>query len=150
MTTYAMPAIGNTVPVGVKLNRQQRHSGLKGGVVQVVDDGPSFWSVDYQVQGNLSDKDYNAYIAWLESLKGGIHQFEAFVRKYPISYPNGNYPNGFNGRGAVESVNNSELTVKDVPDGFALLPGDFLTIEGDVDRLHRVAVGGEAVSGKLR
>ena len=149
MTVFNMPDIGKTTPVTVQLLRQQRKSGLKGGVLQVVDDGPSFWSVQYEVSGYLSDADYQAYVAWIEGLRDGIHQFRAWVRKFPIAYPNGAYPSGFHGIGAVKDVNGAIVTLKDLPDGFTLLTGDVLTIEGDVDRLHRVFVGGVVVGGEV-
>lgn len=136
-----IPDLNNIIPVKFQLQLQLLQSGLKGGVMQVVDDGPEFWTASFKTQSHLSDADYGAWNAWLDSLRGGIFSLNAWVRKYPIKYKNGNYPGAFAGICKVNGFADDEVFLKDLPAGFEIVSGDVFTIPGDVDRLYRVIDG---------
>lgn len=108
----------------------------RGGQIQVVNLGPSVWSMKYETVP-LLEAQAAEWEAWLASLRGGIKLFKAWhpLRRYARSYPNGyggltRAAGGtFDGTCTRSTIGGGLDTVllTGLPNGFILLPGDFVS-----------------------
>jgi len=115
----------------------------RGSRVQVANVSPSLWTMEFT--SHLMEMDEaQAYLAWLQSLRGGARLFKAWhpMCRFPQAYPDGWGSLPFDGKGTLASIDaaRDKITVGDLPPGFKLLPGDMLSIPlGTTGRtLHRV------------
>lgn len=105
---------------------RQEYSRPAGGVTIGKDMGPALWTVEY-VTVPQQFSDMVTYEAMLRSLDGVIHPFSAYDmrRPYPLAHANGD----FSDSGKIKSVgsNNKSLALKNLPAGFIMSVGDYLS-----------------------
>jgi hypothetical protein len=115
----------------------------RGSRVQVANVTPTVWAMEF-TSHLMEWKDAQAYLAWLQSLRGGARQFKAWhpLCKYPQEYPDGWGDLSFDGTGTLSNIATArdQITVGSVPSGMKLTPGDMVSIPlGSTGRsLHRI------------
>lgn len=132
---------------------RQEQSRTAGGRTIVKDFGSPLWVLTAQSRSmRPSELDY--WRAKLAALENGIGTFRAYPmsRRYPILYPNGNWPTGgaFSGTTAtlhtIES-NRVSIRVGNLPVGFTLTVGDYISVNNR--DLHQVMETATADGGGL-
>jgi len=124
----------------------------RGSRVQVVNVATPLWAMEFASHVMPHDE-AQAYLAWMQSLRGGARLFKAWhpLCKYPYAYREGwgslvhaDGSTPFSGSGVLSSIGEQRdaVTVADLPAGFKLTFGDMLSIPlGATGRsLHRVMV----------
>lgn len=111
------------------------------GVTIAKDFGSALWLASYTT-GQMYNDDALTLEAKLNALDGSIQLFEAFDlrRLYPKSVPSGSFTDS----GQLNSVNanNKALSLKSLPAGFVLTPGDYLAFDyGSSRALHQIVEG---------
>jgi len=134
-------------------------SPTRGGDIIAADLGPTLWRAKME-SPDLDPLRFGEARAWYGTLLN-IREFYAYdiLRQYPVEYQDAGWTgltvNGgaFDGTGYLESVesNNVEVSILNVPIGFILRPGDYMSWAYSSTRqaLHRVsaAVTATGVSG---
>lgn len=125
---------------------RQEQSRTAGGQTVVKDHGSPLWQLKAQsklLRPNLLDY----WRARLTALENGLQTFYGYPlsRTYPILYPNGSWPTGGAFNGATSSLfsvnaNNKAIRVGDLPAGFTLKVGDYVSIAGDLHQVMEAAV----------
>lgn len=137
----------------------QQAKSLSGGAQpNVADVGPTYWMGEWQTQV-LSREHFGIWTAWLQSLRGGLRTFRGrpALWKWPQAYPKGfagltvsGSPFDGTGNLLVIGAQRDTITVNQVPNGFTLKPGDYLSIPvGTKQHLHRVIEGAVAASNAM-
>ena len=115
---------------GVALNRA-----ANGRVISAVDQFDP-WILGKFKTRRLMPAERRAWVAWKNSLQGGMKSFLAWdaSRQYPITYPNGVpeiIASTWDGEGTLSALAARQLTVGGAPTGFTLVPGDHVgLVEG--------------------
>ncbi len=128
----------------LRLVSRQELSTQASGVVRGKDLGPALWMGDFTTIA-LHNSRASEFEAMLDSLDGVIHSFEAsdLRKRYPTAYPTG----AFIDSGVLNSVNvnNKALSLRGVPAGYVVSPGDYLSFDYSGSRaLHRTVEGATA------
>jgi len=120
---------------------RQEQSRTAGGRTLVKDLGSPLWQLKAQSKP-LRPNELDKWRARLAAMENGFATFYGYSlsRTYPIAYPKGSWPTGgaFSGTTAtLSSVNANRKAgrVDDLPAGFKLSVGDYISVEGD---LHQV------------
>lgn len=131
----------------LELVRFTSHNELYGGATQAHEMAEPRWSLQ-AVALPRRDADFRAWLAWLDSLKGGVGSFYAgdVLACYPVSYPGGftgltKAVGGaaFTGAGDVDAVTATTITISGLPASFLLKAGDLVGLLKGANRgLHRI------------
>lgn len=142
-----------------KLVRQQSQAITGGGSVNAADLGPAMWRGTFQTKV-LDRAAFEAWVAWLESLQGGLRMFKGRPpgRRWPLAHPrgfagvlySGSQWSGLGNLSAI-GVNRDTVTINQIPNNITLAPGDAFSIPvGARQHLHKITEGaissGSAVS----
>lgn len=137
---------------------QQARSLTGGAQPNVAEVGPTYWAGSWQTEV-LSREQFGIWTAWLQSLRGGLRTFRGrpALWKWPRAYPRGFggltvSASPFDGTGNLSAIGSlrDTATINQVPNGFTLAPGDYLSIPvGSRQHLHRVIEGAVAVSNAM-
>lgn len=126
----------------------QEISGLRSGQIVVADLAPKYWEFDISVITMDSDTARRVQ-AVIESLGGSIGSF--YLGDPRAAYPAADRGGVMLGASTVQiaslNSNNYELTLKGLPPGYKLTPGDMLDFDyGSPSKraLHRIYYGGIA------
>lgn len=137
--------------VKMRLVGDQQLSGMSTGKIIVADLAPKYW--DFEVTLINMENAYASQVqALIEALDEGMNDFELYDprRAYPAADWGGARLGGATVQiNALES-NNKELTLKGLPNGYVLSPGDLLHFDFGTPTkraLHRIVVGGVVPSG---
>lgn len=130
-----------------ELKYQQSSSLTGGSSPNVASIGPDYWEAKYQTEP-LSRADFEIWHAWLKSLRGGLKLFKGRQarRKWPLAYPQGfagltvsGSPWDGTGNLSVIGASRDTMTVNQVPNGFVLKTGDYVSIPvGSRQHLHKI------------
>lgn len=122
-------------PGKFELTYVQARNPTRGGLVQVVNLAPDYFSMIYETRP-LHEGQVEVFRAWWSSLRGGARLFKAFdpVREYPLAYPNGFAGltvggSPFSGSGTLTAIGSlrNTVTVSDLPENFVISEGDKLS-----------------------
>lgn len=126
---------------------------LRSGRQISKDVGPTLWRPKFS-STQLDPARAGEVRAWHDTLLS-VEEFYAYdvMRQYPLAYAGGwgsllvdGSP--FNGTGKIADVesNNREIDLEDLPNGFVLSPGDYLSFDYSTDlrALHRVSAAATA------
>jgi hypothetical protein len=124
-----------------QLQSRQEMSRLASGITIAKDFGSALWSANYTT-AQMANDDALTLEAKLNALDGSIQLFEAYDlrRPNPKAYADG----VFTDSGLLNSVNanNKALSLKSLPAGFVLTPGDYLAFTyGSSRALHQIVEG---------
>lgn len=124
-----------------QLQSRQEMSRLASGITIAKDLGSALWSATYTT-AQMANDDALTLEAKLNALDGSIQLFEAYDlrRPNPKAYTDG----VFTDSGLLNSVNanNKALSLKSLPAGFVLNPGDYLAFDyGSSRALHQIVEG---------
>lgn len=150
----SFPAFARFDAVRLNLVRSVVRTAFRSGDMQRAEVAPARWRFDWTTV-RLSNSDNDGWMAWLESLQGGLKLFLGGdpLRARPIEHPNGIA--GWNGAATVTGRGDFSIAFSGVPNALRLNPGDMLHMAkgvGGVLRvgLHRVtaaaAASDEAIS----
>lgn len=129
---------------------QQSLSITGGASPNVADIGPAYWKASYATDV-LTREQFGVWTAWLSSLRGRLRTFKGrpALWRWPQAYPRGfgaltvsGLP--FDGTGNLASIgaNRDQITIDQIPAGFVLKAGDYLSIPvGTKQHIHRVTEG---------
>jgi hypothetical protein len=129
----------------------QARNPARGGQVQVVELGPTVWSMKYETTP-MNETMGAAWEAWFSSLRGGRRLFKAWhpYRRYGLAYPSGG-PLAFSGDCTLAAigVGLDTVTLSGLPAGYVLSPGDLMSWQhaANSQALHRVVEGATASAG---
>jgi hypothetical protein len=127
---------------------------LRSGRQISADLGPTLWRARYTSHRMRQDK-AGIVRSWYDTLLS-LNDFYGYdkLREYPLAYATGWGAltvggNPFSGSGRLVSVagNNVQINIDQVPNGFALAPGDYIAFDyasGASRALHRVAAAATA------
>lgn len=141
-----------------QLRYQQSYALTGGGSPQAADIGPPVWEARYQIDTTSRIKT-GEWEAWLASLRGGLRTFKGWPpgHRWPMAHPRGFAGltvsgSPFDGTGNVSAIGAQwdTITINQVPNGFTLQPGDYLSIPvAGRQHLHRVTEGAVASGNAL-
>lgn len=137
---------------------QQSMSITGGAIPNVAELGPTTWRGEWSTLV-LNRENFGIWTAWIQSLRGGLRTFKGrpALWKWPQTYPRG-FAGLMVGMSAWDGFGNLKtiaelrdvITIDDVPNGFTLKAGDYLSIPvGSRQHLHRVTEGSVAASNEL-
>lgn len=111
-----------------ELDRIDYLSPTVGAGIGAVSAGSPLWSASWSLAG-MRENEMEEWRAWLTSLRGPQRSFFGGDqrRRVPRAYRTTGLPSGFNGDATAWSLNNDRdvLTIS-LPNGFALLTGDYV------------------------
>lgn len=121
---------------------RQEMSRAASGETRVKEIGPPLWKAQFQTVP-LEPADARALGAWLRSLDNGLNLFTAYDARYPLPVSD---PTGAASLGSVliASLSNGALSLKGLPNGFVITPGDYLAFDwasGARRAFHEVSEG---------
>lgn len=129
-----------------------------GGSPNVADLGPATWRGQWSTEA-LSRENFAIWTAWLHSLRGGLRTFKGrpALWKWPQAYPRGFAGllvsgSPFDATGNLASIGGGRdvIGVNQIPNGFTLKPGDYLSIPvGSRQHIHRITEGGVAAANAV-
>lgn len=128
-----------------ELRYRQEQSRTAGGRTLVKDMGSPLWQLAAQTKV-LRPNELDYWRARLAALENGLKTFWGYPlsRTYPISYPKGSWPtagafDGVSASLASINANRRAVAVGDLPAGFKLSVGDFISIDGDLHQAMEAA-----------
>lgn len=153
----AMPDELKLVGLDFNLEAMDEQTPLRSGKIISKDLGPALWRASFSTPPMTEDqwREVQAWYATIRSVESfyGYHN----LRQYPKAYPEGwgdlevgGSP--FSGLASLAGVSGGvTASLADLPEGFLLAAGDFLSFSyGTSQALHMVVAGGEAdASGDL-
>lgn len=126
----------------------QARGGARGGVAQVIELGPTVWTMRYETV-TLAEADVSEWEAWLSTLRGGLrtfrawHPFRRYLREYPAGYGGlTRYGGGaFDGTCTLASVASGRdaVVLSGLPVGLKIRAGDLVSWDHSAtsQALHR-------------
>lgn len=119
-----------------------------GGKIIVADMAAKFWEFDVTLI-NLEGAAMRQIHALITALDGAMNDFYLFDPRYefPVADPDGSLLGSAAVQIATLNGNNKELTLKGLPSGYVLSPGDCLAFDfgsPSMRALHMIAAGGVA------
>ena len=134
--------------IQMRLVEDQQISGLGGGKVIVADLSPKYWEFEVSLI-NMENAEARKVQAVIEALDGGLRDFYLWDQRaaYPIADPKGSILGASTVQINSLNINNVEMTLKGLPSGYTLSPGDMLHFDFGMPvkrALHRIVVGGVA------
>ncbi|CEG09489.1 hypothetical protein BN961_02915 [Afipia felis] len=119
-----------------QLVSRQELSRTAGGQTFGKDLGPALWSAEYTTAPMTAD-DALSFEASLNALNGVIGEFEAYDLRRP--YPRAHADGDFADEAEILSASGAKIALANLPEGFQLSPGDYLSLEVQGRRvLHQV------------
>jgi hypothetical protein len=119
-----------------QLISRQELSRSAGGQTFGKDLGPALWNIEYTT-GPMRADDALAFEASLNALNGVTSEFEAYDLRRP--YPRMHADGDFDDEAEVLSTSGTKIALANLPEGFQLSPGDYLSLEVQGRRvLHQV------------
>lgn len=140
------------------LERREVRSLTGSGSPDVAEMAPPAWIGEWSTK-LLGREEFAIWDAWLTSLRGGLRLFRGRPHKarWPLAYPRGfaglTYGGGpFSGLGNLSNITAGRdvVTINQLPNGFALKPGDFFSIPvGSRQHIHQVLEAATASGNAL-
>lgn len=119
-----------------QLVARQELSRTAGGTTYGKDLGPALWAASY-TSAPMPHSEAVSFEAGLNALGGVIGTFDAYDlrRPYPLQHADGNFTDS----AKIASVDGTKIALKDLPAGFKLSAGDYLSMEIAGQRvLHQI------------
>jgi hypothetical protein len=147
-----LPVPHRVATVAFTIDRVLAASRARGGAVQVAERGRSLWRCAFTT-APLKGVHFEAWRAWLDAQRGGLNTFLAFdtQRCRPQAYPGSSWSlvrwdgSPFDGTGDVLTSTGYHVELANLPAGYVVTPGDYLSWPwGSTRTLHRVVQGGIA------
>lgn len=127
-----------------QLISRQELSRTASGTTYGKDFGPALWSAEYTTAPMNAD-DALSFEASLNALDGVIGEFEAYDLRRP--YPRAHADGDFDDEAEILSASGNKMALANLPNGFQLSPGDYLSLEVQSRRvLHQVVEAATAGS----
>lgn len=150
-TTAVLADLLRMSSVRLKLIGDQQLSGLGAGKIIVADLSPKYWEFEVSLI-NMENALASQVQGLIEALDEGINDFYLYDprRAYPAADWGGTRLGGATVQIASLDSNNKELTLKGLPNGYVLSPGDMFHFDFGTPTkraLHRIVNGGTVPSG---
>jgi hypothetical protein len=147
-----------TIPQPFQPMYQQTQAITGGGSVNAAEVGDMLWVCDFETKV-LDRATFAAWVAWLESLRGGLRMFKGRppCHKWPIAHPKGftgilYSGSQWSGIGNLSAIGSSRdtISINQVPNGITLSPGDGVSIPvGSRQHFHKITEGRTSASGSM-